>query len=154
MKQKHGKTDVMSFRASRDFADLISNYKLNILDLVENGLLSYCKMPGPKSEMIINGAINILEKQKSEIQGRIDELMKLKSDIPSVGSQTANEKPKQKEHANILVKGRSGALYWTTGAMVNGNGDIFARVNSDDATGDEEIIFSVDDIPSCELSEV
>ena len=74
----------MSFRAIREFADLLATSKLNVLDLVENGLMSYCKVPGPKSEMIINGIITIIDRQMAELQERKDELIQLRITAPTI----------------------------------------------------------------------
>jgi len=91
MRQKRGKTDVISFRAPRDFADLITNNKLNVLDLVENGIMSYCNAAGPKSESIINGAIVIIDHQISELQERKNNLMNLKEAIPKIDPRVESE---------------------------------------------------------------
>jgi len=106
VKQKHGKTDVVSFRASRDFADLLSTSKLNILELVESGILSHCKTPGVKTEMIINGAINIIDKQLVELQERKDELMTLKATMPAQATHTipATQTSREPERGTYAAK--------------------------------------------------
>ena len=154
MRQKRGKTSVIGFRAGRLLEDILDTSGLSIAYLVETGLAAHCKIPGAKTEMIINGAIGIIDKQMADLQGRKDELLKIKSAITPSESQKTNSAMKQKERAVVLVKGRSGALYWTTDTMVNENPEILIRVNSDDVTGDELIIRASEDIPQCELSEV
>jgi len=153
MKKKFSSSIGRTIRLEQDVDKIVRESKLDISDLIEMGLISLAKQPGERRDKLLQETIRITEDRISYYSECLAELVSMK-DQKATGITANEEKPKQKEHANILVKGRSGALYWTTGAMVNGNGDIFARINSDDATGDEEIIFSVDDIPSCELSEV
>ena len=87
MKQKRGKTSVIGFRAGRLLEDLITDSGLSVAYLVEVGLASHCKIPGPQSEMIINGAISIIDHQISELQERKNNLLNLKSAIPQTAPQ-------------------------------------------------------------------
>lgn len=150
MIQKHGKTDVVSFRAPRNIADMITNHRLNVLDLVENGIISYCNSPGPKSEMIINGLLEMVELQIIDLQERKDKLLKLKESVtPSTKTTT---KPPEKANADILVHGlKTNTLYWTTKEIAENCTDLFSRAAWEEDTGDEyEKIFCIADIPECE----
>ena len=151
MIQKHGKTDVVSFRAPRKIADMITNQRLNVLDLVENGIISYCNSPGPKSEMIINGLLEMVELQIIDLQERKDKLLKLKESITP--AQKTPVKAPVKEKCDILAHGlKTNTLYWITEGIADNCKDLFSRADWEEDTGDEYMkINSVGDIPECEI---
>jgi len=150
MSQKHGKTDVVSFRAPRNIADMITNHRLNVLDLVENGIISYCNSPGPKSEMIINGLLEMVELQIIDLQDKKDQLLKLKESI-TPSTKTA-AKPAAKVKADILVHGlKTNTLYWTTKEIAENCKDLFSYAAWEEDNGEDYLqIFSIADIPECD----
>lgn len=177
MKKKRGKSTVVGFRVERNFGDLLDIADLNIAYLVEQGLIAHCKVSGSKSEMILNGAIQIIDQQLTELQEKKSDLIKLRGMVPTLTATTEQaipvpapiqhkvlpsdesiliiEKPvKRRTLPGTLCRShKTQILYWIESDILQAYDKIFFQVNRDQDEGDDYLpIYSAEDIPLCELA--
>jgi len=150
MRKPTGKTVVMSFRADRKMEDLIENCDLSLRDLVEAGLLSKV------GKKMISDAIRLTE---DRIEYYSELLVELKRIEESGKKETASKQSvgkKPRSYATVPVKGKSGSFYWITPELAESTRSTFSSAiteSGSDAAADWSKLYTVDDIPECELTD-